>query len=57
MLATAYFLQLFPKLEALSLKMLVELKSSRPEEKLLIKSGESMIQERSIYTKRLLIEV
>ena len=32
-LVTAYYLELFPKLKALSLKMLVRLKSSKPEEK------------------------
>ena len=33
LLATAYFLKLFPKLEAQGLKVLVWLKSSRLEEK------------------------
>ena len=40
LLATAYFLQIYPKLEAMSLKVLVELRRSRPEKKLLIKSKE-----------------
>ena len=40
MLATAYFRQICPKLEAMSLKVLVELRRSRPEKKLLIKSKE-----------------